>query len=178
MSYQIQSQSLKTKISVRHQPSSAMKIIFFLSIIFLTLICQTYRLEAQTMSEQQQLTGHENHKVTLSYAASLTKNFRLMTHATSTTVLGEYFGKDALIATLNQDNCIGLRIYYGTKNDGTPALVLVGVNTSGNDMTSGWVLEDGYLCPPICDFRNSMMDNEPSTGLSELNSSPDRNKNQ
>lgn len=147
------------------------KVTIFSLIILLSLCCQALRAQTQIIDEPKQLTGHENHKVTLSYAASLTKNFRLMTGATSSTILGEYFGKDALIATLNQENCVGLRIYYGKKDDSTPALVLVGVNRSGNDMTRDIVLEDGWPCPPICGPTNDLNDDEIVPPLSELNSS-------
>jgi hypothetical protein len=30
------------------------------------------------------------------------------------------------------------------------SLVMVGVDTDGNDMTSGTIMEEAYPCPPFC----------------------------
>ena len=129
-------------------------IVFLLAVI-LSLLCQA---QAQTDQPpgQQPLTGHENHKILLKDAAVLTRNFRNSSGNGENTILGEFFGKDALVAAINQDGCVGLRIYYGKKNDGTPVLVLVGVNAVGNDITDGLVEEMGFLCPPICGGRNPL----------------------
>jgi len=144
-------------------------IAVFLSIILLSLICQSSK--AQTQSDQTKdlspVSGHENHKVSLEYAASLTKNFRMASNTTASGVLGEFFGKDALIQTLNQKDCVGLRMYYGKKDDGTPALVLVGVDKIGNDLSQGIVLEDGLSCPPICGEQNPLTGTEDQNSLSE-----------
>ena len=150
-------------------------LTIILSIILLSLFCQDVKAQQQPgqTNSQQLWTGHENHKVTLQYGASLTKNFRKMTDASTSTILGEYFGKDALVEALNQEHCVGLRIYYGKKDDGTPALVLVGVDGSGSDMTQGLVLEDGLPCPPFCWEDGALSAHETTASLSELNSSPD-----
>lgn len=159
---------------VIHHLSSTTSVGFFLSIVLLSLFCQAGRLEAQTVQQAapKQLTGHEDHRISLNDAATLTMNFRSTTGATENTILGEYFGKDALAAALNQEKCIGLRIYYGKRGDGTPVLVLVGVDPSGSDMTSGLVLENGFPCPPICDSGNSLIDAlNANSVISELSSS-------
>jgi hypothetical protein len=49
-----------------------------------------------------------------------------------------------------------LRIYQGRAADGTPALVLVGVDAKGNDMTQGTVLEYSFPCPPFCPEPNDL----------------------
>jgi len=142
--------------------------VVFLSIIILSLICPSAKAQIRSEDEPLRLTGHENHNVTLSYAANLTKNFRVKTGATTTTILAEYFGKDALQQVLDEPGCIGLRIYYGQKDDGTPALVLIGVDQSGNDMIKGFVLENGYPCPPICDVEGFLIQGVPKLSLSAL----------
>ncbi|HEV8539045.1 MAG TPA: hypothetical protein VGR15_09035 [Bacteroidota bacterium] len=138
------------------------------------MICQVNRLDAQTGLQPgpKQLTGRENHNISLQDAATLTRNFRNSTGNNENTILGEYFGKDALASALSQENCIGLRIYYGMRDDGTPVLVLIGVDPSGNDMTAGLVLENGFPCPPVCDTVHSPI-HWPiaNSALSELNSS-------
>ena len=55
------------------------------------------------------------------------------------------------MALLSQPNCVGIRIYYGRKNNGTPALVLVGITGDGHDLSNGAIIENGFPCPPICD---------------------------
>jgi hypothetical protein len=43
-----------------------------------------------------------------------------------------------------------LRYYFGRKDDGSSAMILVGVDANGNDMPGGTILEWSYPCPPIC----------------------------
>lgn len=62
-----------------------------------------------------------------------------------------FAGINKLNLILKQKGCIGLRIYNGyntetRKND----LVLVGVDTNGEDITNGVILEDLNPCPPNC----------------------------
>jgi hypothetical protein len=45
---------------------------------------------------------------------------------------------------------MGLRFYQGRNADGSFAMVLVGVDDTGNDMTDGDILEQHYPCPPYC----------------------------
>ena len=122
----------------------------FAFMIGISLICANLdgRGNALAQSTGQQFTGQENHSITLTEAATLTRNFR--TTAPSNTVLGEFFGRDAIFGILNQTGAVGVRIYYGKKDDGTPVLVLVGVTAEGQDLTGGPLAEIGYPCPPIC----------------------------
>ncbi len=120
-------------------------IFGWIVVSFLMLTALAQQAGAQT------LTGHENFNTTLPDAIQLTNNFQASAPNDPTLVLAEYFGRDAIIAVLNQPNCVGLRIYHGKKADGTSALVLVGVTGDGHDMTTGLLLETGIPCPPICD---------------------------
>jgi len=100
-------------------------------------------------------TGDENHDISLSSAAELTKNYR--DSQTSTTFIkGEYFGKTALLALLDQKDSVGARIYYGLGSDGIPQLVLVGVNCDGDDLVDGKIMEHGALCPSHCSSANDL----------------------
>jgi hypothetical protein len=58
---------------------------------------------------------------------------------------------------LAQPGCNGIRFYFGTKTDGSLALVLVGVDENEKDMTEGVILEDHYPCPPFCDATSSLI---------------------
>lgn len=103
---------------------------------------------------QMQYTGQENNLITLSTAIKLTQNFQAT--ATPSTVFGEYFGKTIFMSILNQSGCVGIRIYYGKKDDGTPVLVLVGVDANGHDLTAGLLGEIGTPCPPYCDSTHTL----------------------
>ena len=137
-----------------HSPSCAIlprstRFTRFVFIFGISLICA--HLDTQTSARyqtSQQFTGHENHSISLSDATTLTRNFRAT--APSNAVLCEFFGRDAVLGILNQTSAVGLRIYYGKKDDGTPVLVLVGVTAEGQDLTGGPLAEIGYPCPPIC----------------------------
>jgi hypothetical protein len=108
-------------------------------------------------AEQSIFSGHEDHNITLQEAVGLTKAYRLST--TSDAVLGHYFGKDALEKTLAQTGCVGLRLYYGKHKDGRPTIVIVGVDNTGTDMTSGLICQRTWLCPPLCNDSQLKQDN-------------------
>jgi hypothetical protein len=124
---------------------AAAMVVFFVAILLLCIRID-WRISAQT---SQQLTGHESHLIALTDASKLTSNFRASAGAGA--VLGESFSRDAVQSILNQPNCVGVRVYYGRKSDGSPVLVLVGVDASIHDLTAGVILETGFPCPPFCD---------------------------
>jgi hypothetical protein len=118
-------------------------------IIMLSLVRFNAKESILFAQNQPQYNGHENHSITLTQAAQFTSNFK--NSVPSRTIVAEYFGKDAILAILNQQACIGLRIYYGKNDFGTPTLILVGVNSSGQDLTTGPLADWGFPCPPFCD---------------------------
>ncbi|HSE52864.1 MAG TPA: hypothetical protein VLB00_11805 [Gemmatimonadales bacterium] len=69
---------------------------------------------------------------------------------------GGLFLRAELDQLLAQPGCAGLRFYYGRKDDGQDTLILVGVDEKGNDMENGVLLEDHFLCPPICGTANAL----------------------
>jgi hypothetical protein len=147
------------------------RILGFSLALLLYFVCQIGSLQAQTVRplDQKQPTGHENHKISLSRASVLTLNYRNSSAYHESLINGEFFGKDGLLAALSQENCIGLRIYYGKQDDGTPVLVFVGVDQSGKDIVNGFVGEDGLICPPVCHEPNALTDiDAPTVGLSNL----------
>src|SRR5258708_39579745 len=125
---------------------SSGKAIAFLCTIVLSFVY----LSTSTVVESQTtvLTGSEGRSISLSDARALTTNFRAANPVSA--VLGEYFGRTLVQSVLNQAGADGLRIYYGRKSDGTPVLVLVGVNAGGQDLTGGPLIEGGWPCPPTC----------------------------
>ena len=95
----------------------------------------------------QEITGANNHVVTLEQATKFVKNY---TAAPTFAVKGAYFDKGIFQKILAQTDCVGIRYYYGRKDDGAPCLVLVGVDSKGSDMTGGILGEDAVPCPPLC----------------------------
>ncbi len=93
-------------------------------------------------------TGNENHDVTLADAKAMTKKFR--DKAGSGAILGGFFGKKAVEEILDQQDCVGIRYYYGENDEGDPVVVIVGVTANGNDMTLGKLAEIARPCPPFC----------------------------
>jgi len=66
-------------------------------------------------------------------------------------IRGGTFARRALDQILAQPGVIGVRYYFAQKTDGTPTIVLVGVNTAGLAMTTGAVEDEAYICPPFCE---------------------------
>ncbi len=70
--------------------------------------------------------GNEDHSITLSAASALTTNYRDASETEA--IKGGFFGKSAIQKILDQQECVGIRFYYGQEEDGTSAIVLVGVS--------------------------------------------------
>jgi hypothetical protein len=100
-------------------------------------------------------TGNENHEISLNDAADLTQRFRDNLPVIDNTI-AEYFSKSALENLLNQQNCVGIRVYYGIDSDMKKHLVIVGVNSDGNDLYEGDLMELGRECPPYCPDTNPL----------------------
>jgi hypothetical protein len=94
-----------------------------------------------------------DHRISLADAAALTKRHR---DAKASEVKAGAIAKDQVLQLLNQADCVGMRIYFGRNPDGTPSLVLTGIDASDNDLTKGVLLEQLWFCPPICAVANPL----------------------
>ncbi len=67
-------------------------------------------------------------------------------------VVSSFIGGNNVKKILEQDNCIGLRIYNGYDDvEQKISLVVVGVDTQEQDMLDGDIIFDKMAtCPPIC----------------------------
>jgi hypothetical protein len=70
---------------------------------------------------------------------------------------GGSFDRAAIDKILAQPGCARLRIYQGKNEDGTPSLVLVGVDAAGKDMVSGSIMDKVQPCPPYCDVTSDLL---------------------
>ena len=97
-------------------------------------------------------TGNEDHEISLSEAAQLTANYR--DSAEPGSVKAGFFGKSAIEEILEQEKCVGIRIYYAQEEDGTPTFVVVGVEENEDDLVEGKIAEAPTPCPPNCGSAN------------------------
>lgn len=102
-----------------------------------------------------QFNGNEDHSITPDEAGNLTRNYRANT--VEGAIKAEFFGKDVIQNILIQENCVGIRVYYGQNDNGTPVLVLVGADANGNDLTQGIIAEKGLPCPPFCPENSALI---------------------
>lgn len=98
--------------------------------------------------------GDEGSVVTLAEASGWTANYRRTVPAGE--IISQFVGREKLLEILNQDDCMGVRIYYGIGDDGKKNLILVGAEADENDMIDGIIVERLFPCPPLCSGRNSL----------------------
>lgn len=66
-----------------------------------------------------------------------------------------FIGSNQLAKILDQENCIGIRIYNGYDlGENRMNQVLVGVDSSEKDMTEGIILDQMAICPPYCPINS------------------------
>ena len=98
-------------------------------------------------------TGNEKHNISLNEAAILTRAYR--ESVDSNAILAVYFGKTAISAIINQEDCVGVRIYNAIK-DKKHTFVVVGVTADEEDMGGGKIAELGIPCPPYCPITSAL----------------------
>ena len=94
------------------------------------------------------------HAMSAPEAAELTRAYR-QANAPGTVIAG-YFDRAVVDQLLSESGVAGLRIYQGMNPDGSPALVIVGVDGQGNDLEDGTIAEKGRPCPPFCSKSGSL----------------------
>jgi|688.fasta_scaffold524754_2 hypothetical protein len=99
-------------------------------------------------------TGDEGTVVTLAEAAEWTANYRKTIPEGDT--IAHFVGKEKLLSILEQDDCVGIRFYYGKENDGAKNLIAVGANSAENDLIDGIIVERIIGCPTRCSEKNPL----------------------
>jgi hypothetical protein len=119
--------------------------------VLIGLMCiSTTRVAAQ----QRLYTGNENHAVSLDQAVKCVQNFAAKPEAP--TIKGGYFGRNIFDKLLSQGGCVGIRYYYAKTDSGVATIVLVGVDSTGNDLYQGIIAEQSIPCPPWCSASNPL----------------------
>jgi hypothetical protein len=98
--------------------------------------------------------GTEGGSISLSVASDWTKNYR--DTISDGEVKAHFFGKDIISDILNQDHCMGIRIYYAIDDNGAKQLILVGVDGNEKDQTEGIVADFSVPCPHSCDVMSDL----------------------
>ena len=97
--------------------------------------------------------GTEGSAILLSKAADLTKEYRMRNPGTR---IGHFFGKDILNDIMEQEGCMGIRIYYGQDPEtGEREVVIVGADAGEDDMLE-LVADFSRSCPTHCSSSNSL----------------------
>lgn len=96
--------------------------------------------------------GTEGAAIELDTAVEWTARYR----ATGGAIRAHFFGRDILEEILAQEDCMGIRMYYGLDKDGVSQLILVGANADEEDLYEGVIADRTHLCPPACDLQSPL----------------------
>ncbi len=96
--------------------------------------------------------GTEGGEITLSEGSKMTSNYR---DRNPNQTIAHFFGRDILERILSQENCMGIRMYYGIDDDGKKQIVLVGADEHQNDLTD-LVADISHPCPHTCSQANPL----------------------
>jgi hypothetical protein len=92
--------------------------------------------------------GTEGASIALELAAEWTSNYR---NSNPNSTKAHFFGIDILKKILQQENCIGIRMYYALNDSGEQQLILVGADAQERDQTQGTIADFSSRCPNNCD---------------------------
>jgi hypothetical protein len=85
-------------------------------------------------------------------AGEFTRRYR---EAKINPIEGGFIGREKLQAILDQDGCMGIRVYLGLDEDNSMNLVFVGADAEQNDIMNV-IVERIPKCPPNCSSLNEL----------------------
>ena len=98
--------------------------------------------------------GTEGGPIDLKQAAAWTAKYR---NTGENKIYGHFFGREHLLRLLEQDGCMGIRMYHALDDQGVHQLVLVGATQDERDQTEGLILDRSRLCPPDCGLNSELV---------------------
>ena len=122
------------------------RLLLMVIVFSMLLIAGSNSASAQSLPKKT-----HSHEVTLDSAKKYINN--LKKDAMQMKTKGGMFYRDVFDKMLSQKGVVGIRYYYAKMDDGTPTIVLVGVDSLGKDMTNAAIAEKSYPCPPYCDME-------------------------
>ncbi len=103
------------------------------------------------------IAGMSNpHEITLAEAITMTHAYQSDTLFTGQTVAAK-ISADAYLEIINQHGCEAVRAYFAKNAAGELTLVIVGVDSNGNDMTSGKIMNRTENCPINCSQNSPLL---------------------
>ncbi|MBA4313144.1 MAG: hypothetical protein C0417_11005 [Chlorobiaceae bacterium] len=125
-------------------------------LLLVIVVVVAFFLQIINAKEGSSLPPKHSHLISLKDGSRMTHAFR--EQAGPDAIKGSLFWKEYIQKLLDQPDCVAMRYYYAIE-DGKNTLVLVGVNSDGNDITNGTILEVGLPCPPFCSTQNPLTSN-------------------
>jgi hypothetical protein len=102
--------------------------------------------------------GSEGDPIDLATAQNWTAHYRATTNPDD--IQAHFFGSEILRQLLDEPGCVGIRMYYAIDDDGSKKLLLVGVDSHGENLLpaangkldgGGNIIVDySYPCPDYC----------------------------
>lgn len=99
-------------------------------------------------------TGNEDHSFPLTTASEWTARYR--TSVPTSETIAHFFGKQHMKKLLDQEGCVGMRIYYALDEAGTKQLIITGVDANGDDLYTGLLAEKSARTPPFGGVANPL----------------------
>ena len=104
-----------------------------------------------------QFTGDEAEQIPLDLAARWTRNFREK-HPGETKA--HFFGRNLVQKILDQEGCMGIRLFYALDDDSQKQLVMVGADADANNQEEGVIVDRGFPCPDQCGTTDALNSDE------------------
>ena len=98
--------------------------------------------------------GTEGAPIALATAAQWTANYRAA--SSSGPIKAHFFGRDILEKILQQEGCMGIRMYYAIDDAGVQQLILVGADANEKDQVNGTIADFSSACPVSCDSASPL----------------------
>lgn len=121
------------------------------SSLFVFIFCILWIAGSNSTSAQSLPKKNHSHEVSLDSAKKYIQN--LKKDAIQMKTQGGLFYRDVFDKMLSQKGLVGIRYYYAKMDDGSPTIVMVGVDSLGKDMSKAVIAEGTYPCPPYCDME-------------------------
>lgn len=99
-------------------------------------------------------TGNEGAQITLQEGGDYTARYRT---ANPSAIKGVFVGRNHIQKILDQTDCKGLRLYFAANEDGSPTMVMVGADSSENDLLNT-IIDQAVPCPTRCSVTNPLND--------------------
>ncbi len=107
--------------------------------------------------------GNEGGPISRETAKQWIENYQSSERAKAqekTIINAHFFGKEKIQKLLDQEGCVGLRVYYGKDSNGGQKLFMVGASsdmdniipadTKSASTDDNFILDESWDCPPYC----------------------------